>query len=70
VSRVAVASPSALGRGILAVSYVVATYSDRLSEYVGGGVAARVIGSRLDPDGTIVFSEFNRGSGPSTAGAI
>jgi phospholipid transport system substrate-binding protein len=50
--------------------YVVATYSDRLSEYVGGGVAARVIGSRLDPDGTIVFSEFNRGSGPSTAGAI
>jgi len=33
-------------------------------------VAARVIGSRLDPDGTIVFSEFNRGSGPSTAGAI
>jgi len=50
--------------------YVVATYSDRLSEYVGGGVAARVIGSRLDPDGTIVSSEFNRGSGPSTAGAI
>src|SRR5580704_18755572 len=42
--------------------YVVATYSDRLSEYVGGGVAARVIGSRLDPDGTIVSSEFNRGS--------
>ena len=29
-----------------------------------------VIGSRLDPDGAIVSSEFNRGSWPSTAGAI
>jgi phospholipid transport system substrate-binding protein len=30
-------------------SYVVATYSDRLSEYVAGGVVPRVIGSRLAP---------------------
>jgi ABC-type transporter MlaC component len=29
-----------------------------------------VIGSRLDPDGAIVWSEFNRRSWPSTAGAI
>jgi phospholipid transport system substrate-binding protein len=50
-------------------NYVVATYSDRLSEYVVGGVVPRVIGSRLDPDGAIVSSEFNRGSAPS-AGAI
>jgi phospholipid transport system substrate-binding protein len=51
-------------------SYVVATYSDRLSEYVAGGVVPRVIGSRLAPDGAIVSSEFVRGSGPSPAGAI
>ena len=51
-------------------NYVVATYSDRLSEYFGNGAAPRVIGSRLDPDGAIVSSEFNRGSWPSTAGAI
>jgi len=51
-------------------TYVVATYSDRLSEYVADGAVPRVIGSRLDPDGAIVSSEFNRGSGPSTAGAI
>jgi phospholipid transport system substrate-binding protein len=50
-------------------NYVVAAYSDRLSEYVIGGVVPRVIGSRLDPDGAIVSSEFNRGSAPS-AGAI
>jgi len=50
-------------------NYVVATYSDRLSEYVVGGVVPRVIGSRLDPDGAIVSSEFNRGSAPSV-GAI
>ena len=47
-----------------------ATDSDRLSEYFGNGAAPRVIGSRLDPDGAIVSSEFNRGSWPSTAGAI
>jgi phospholipid transport system substrate-binding protein len=51
-------------------SYVIATYSDRLSEYVAGGVVPRVIGSRLAPDGVIVSSEFVRGSGPPTAGAI
>ena len=51
-------------------NYVVATYSDRLSQYVAGGVVPRVIGSRLDPDGAIVSSEFIGGSGPSTAGAI
>jgi phospholipid transport system substrate-binding protein len=51
-------------------SYVVATYSDRLSEYVSGGAVPRVIGSQRDPDGAIVFSEFIRGSGPSAAGAI
>jgi ABC-type transporter MlaC component len=49
---------------------IVATYSDGLSEYVADGAVPRVIGSRLDPDGAIVSSEFNRGSGPSTAGAI
>ena len=51
-------------------SYVIATYSDRLSEYVAGGVVPRVIGSRLVPDGTIVSSEFVRGSGSSPAGSI
>jgi len=51
-------------------NYVVATYSDRLSEYVVGGVVPRVTGSRFDPVGAIVSSEFNRGSGPSTAAAI
>ena len=44
-------------------NYVVATYSDRLSEYVAGGGAPRVIGSRPDPGGVIVYSEFSRGSG-------
>ena len=51
-------------------NYVVATYSDRLSEYFGNGAAPRVIGSRLDLDGVIVSSEFYGGSWPSTAGAI
>jgi len=51
-------------------SYVIATYSDRLSEYVAGGVVPRVIGSRLVPDGAIVSSEFVRGSGSSPAGSI
>ena len=51
-------------------NYVVATYSDRLSEYFGNGAAPRVIGSRLDLDGAIVSSEFYGGSGPSMAGAI
>jgi phospholipid transport system substrate-binding protein len=51
-------------------NYVVATYSDRLSEYVAGGVIPRVIGSRLDLDGAIVSSEFVRGSGPANSGAV
>jgi len=34
-------------------SYVVASYSDRLSEYVAGGVVPRVIGSRPDAHGAI-----------------
>ena len=51
-------------------NYVVATYSDRLSEYVADGAVSRVIGSRLDPDGAIVSSEFNRRSWQSTEGAI
>jgi phospholipid transport system substrate-binding protein len=51
-------------------NYVVATYSDRLSEYVAGGVVPRVIGSRLDPDGAIVSSEFVRGSGPANSDAV
>jgi phospholipid transport system substrate-binding protein len=42
---------------------VVATYSDRLSEYIAGGGAPRVLGSRPDPDGAIVASEFNGRSG-------
>ena len=44
-------------------NYVVASYSDRLSDYVAGGGAPRVIGSRPDPDGVIVYSEFSPGSG-------
>jgi phospholipid transport system substrate-binding protein len=51
-------------------NYVVVTYSDRLSEYLADGAVPRVIGCRLDPDGAIVSSEFNRRSGQSTAGAI
>jgi phospholipid transport system substrate-binding protein len=51
-------------------SYVVATYSDRLSDYVASGVVLRVIGSRPAPDGAIVASEFIRGSGPASGGAI
>jgi phospholipid transport system substrate-binding protein len=51
-------------------SYVIATYSDRLSEYLAGSVVPKVIGSRLVPDGTIVSSEFARGSGFSPAGSI
>ena len=44
-------------------AYVVATYSDKLSEYVAGGGAPRVIGSRPDPAGVIVASEFGGRSG-------
>ena len=44
-------------------NYVVASYSDRLSDYVAGGGAPRVIGSRPDSDGVIVYSEFSPGSG-------
>jgi phospholipid transport system substrate-binding protein len=41
-------------------NYVVATYSERLTGYVAGGVVPKVIGSRLDPSGAIVSSEFVR----------
>jgi phospholipid transport system substrate-binding protein len=51
-------------------NYVVATYCDRLSEYVGGGIAPRVTGSRTVSHGAIVSSEFSRASGPSSAGAL
>jgi phospholipid transport system substrate-binding protein len=51
-------------------NYVVATYSNRLSEYVAGGVVPRVIGSRIDPDGAIVSSQFVRGSGPANSGVV
>jgi len=44
-------------------NYVIASYSDRLSDYVAGGGAPRVIGSRPDSDGVIVYSEFSPGSG-------
>jgi phospholipid transport system substrate-binding protein len=44
-------------------AYVVATYSDRLSDYVAEGGAPRVIGSRADPGGAIVYSEFSSRSG-------
>jgi phospholipid transport system substrate-binding protein len=48
-------------------NYVVATYSERLTGYVAGGAVPRVIGSRLDPNGAIVSSEFVRAG---SAGAI
>ena len=38
-------------------SYVVYTYSDRLSEFAADGGPPRVTGSRLDADGAIVSSE-------------
>jgi len=38
-------------------SYVVYTYSDRLSEFAADGSPPRVTGSRLDADGAIVSSE-------------
>jgi phospholipid transport system substrate-binding protein len=41
-------------------NYVVATYGDRLTEYVAGGVVPKVIGSRLDADGALVSSEIAR----------
>jgi phospholipid transport system substrate-binding protein len=44
-------------------AYVVATYSERLSDYGAGSGAPRVIGSRPDPDGVIVSSEFSGSSG-------
>ena len=50
-------------------NYVVVTYSDRLSQYVADGAVPRVIGSRLDPDGAIVSSEFSRARVPLGAGA-
>jgi phospholipid transport system substrate-binding protein len=44
-------------------NYVIAIYSDRLAEYVSGGGAPRVTGSRLDGDGLIVSSVFSGKSG-------
>jgi phospholipid transport system substrate-binding protein len=43
--------------------YVAATYSNRLSDYVASSGAPRVIGSRRDQGGVIVYSEFGSGSG-------
>jgi phospholipid transport system substrate-binding protein len=43
---------------------VVLTFSKRLLEYADGGGGPRVIGSRPDLDGAIVFSEITNGSGP------
>jgi phospholipid transport system substrate-binding protein len=51
-------------------SYVVATYSDRLSQYVSDGVVPRVINSRPAPEGAIVSSEFVRGPGLPTGSGI
>jgi phospholipid transport system substrate-binding protein len=51
-------------------NYVVASYSDRLSEHVAGGGVPRVIGSRIDPDGAIVSSQFVRASGAANSGAV
>jgi len=42
-------------------TYVVNTYSDRLSEFAADGAVPRVTGSRLDSDGAIVSSEIIRG---------
>jgi phospholipid transport system substrate-binding protein len=42
-------------------TYVVCTYSDRLAEFAADGGVLRVIGSRLDPGGTIVSSVIIRG---------
>lgn len=42
-------------------TYVVYTYSDRLSDFAVGGGMPRVTGSRLDADGAIVSSEVVRG---------
>jgi ABC-type transporter MlaC component len=44
-------------------TYVVASYSDRLSDYVAEGGAPRVIGSRPVPNGVIVAGEFSGRSG-------
>ena len=41
-------------------TYVVYTYSNRLSEFAADGGVPRVIGSRLDSDGAIVSSEVIR----------
>jgi phospholipid transport system substrate-binding protein len=43
--------------------YVVLTFSDRLSQFVADGAVFKVIGSRPDSDGVIVFSQISRGSG-------
>jgi phospholipid transport system substrate-binding protein len=42
-------------------TYVVYTYSDRLSEFAADGGVPRVSGSRVDADGAIVSSEVIRG---------
>jgi phospholipid transport system substrate-binding protein len=48
---------------VLFEAFVVATYSERLSDYVAGRGVPRVIGTRSDPGGVIVTSEFSGGSG-------
>jgi phospholipid transport system substrate-binding protein len=42
-------------------TYVVSTYSDRLAEFAADGGVLRVIGSRLEPGGTIVSGVIIRG---------
>jgi len=42
-------------------TYVVCTYSDRLAEFAADGGVLRVIGSRLEPGGTIVSGVIIRG---------
>ena len=43
-------------------TYVVYTYSNRLSEFAANGSVPRVTGSRLDADGAIVSSQVFRGN--------
>ena len=50
--------------------YIVLTYRGRLSQYAESGDATRVTGSRLDPEGAMVFSQINlaNGGGPRAGG--
>jgi len=43
--------------------YVVLTFSDRLSQFVADGAVFKVIGSRPDANGVIVYSQISRGAG-------